>query len=468
MYYNGTMKSFLLLCAVVLLLGCSVSGPAPAPNILLIVADDAGWNDVGFHNPAIITPNIDELCTNGVELDFFYVYPTCSPTRASLLTGRYASRFGITHPIAMNSTQVLPTGTITLPGLLKKLGYTTAITGKWHLGLQPESGPLQYGFDHSYGYLHGQIDQLTHEYKNGDISWHRMDRFIEEPGHATDLITDEAIAFIHSRRDKSKPFFLYVPYSVPHYPVQETDEWTKHYEHMDLPASRKLFAASMTHLDSAVGRLMASLDQENIRHHTLVIFISDNGGQLEWSPAFEYQMKHGPYSKLGDNTPLRGAKTEVYEGGIRVPAIFNWPGVLPPSRNQQLINVTDLFPTIAGICGAAGIDSLKLDGMNVWPALSGKGAIKDRVLFLRTDQSLMYRKEGWKLIHHANSTDSSARQELFDIAHDPLEQQNLIDQRPEIARLLWTGMQQQVDLEDSLKLTSFAPAEKQINTEHGL
>ncbi len=266
---NQITSLALLLLALLLQFGCTRK--EHRPNILLIVADDTGWNDIGYHNPRISTPNIDKLCAGGVELDNFYVYPTCSPTRAALLTGRYASRFGISQPIAMNSKQVLPTDVTTLPGILREKGYTTAIAGKWHLGLRPESGPLQYGFDYSYGFLHGQIDQLTHRYKNGDRSWHRMDKFVDEEGHATDLITNEAIEYIKSSGDMANPFFVYVAYSVPHYPVQESDKWVKSYRKIMEEESRQVFAASMTHMDDAIGRLITTLEEEGLRDHTLVV-----------------------------------------------------------------------------------------------------------------------------------------------------------------------------------------------------
>ena len=172
------------------------TGRKKLPNIIIILSDDTGWNDVGYHGSEIKTPNIDKLARDGVELDNFYVYPTCSPTRASLLTGRPPSRFGILGPIAGKSTLALSQTTVTLAEFLKRRGYHTAITGKWHLGLRPEVGPQKYGFDYSYGYLHGQIDPYTHRYKFGDKTWHRNDELIEEEGHATDLITKEAIQFI--------------------------------------------------------------------------------------------------------------------------------------------------------------------------------------------------------------------------------------------------------------------------------
>ncbi|UCE08380.1 MAG: sulfatase-like hydrolase/transferase, partial [bacterium] len=274
------------------------------PNILLMVADDAGWRDVGYHDSEIKTPNIDRLSRTGVELNQFYVCPTCSPTRASLLSGRGASRFNILGPIAGKSEKALPGDTITLAELLRRGGYTTAITGKWHLGLKPEKGPRRYGFEYTYGYLHGQIDQYTHHYKYGDRSWHRNDTFIDEEGHATDLITNEAIKYIREYRDRNKPFFLYVPFSVPHFPLQEEDKWIVPYKDSIENESRRVFAASMTHMDYAIGLLLKTLEDEHLTENTIVIFLSDNGGQENWlDTEDQYGGKHGPNDRLGDNRP---------------------------------------------------------------------------------------------------------------------------------------------------------------------
>jgi arylsulfatase B len=180
------------------------------PNFLVIIADDAGWNDVGYHGSAINTPNIDKLAGEGARLNRFYACPTCSPTRATLLTGKPASRMGILAPISGRSEKTLPDSLETLPQVLKKHGYKTALSGKWHLGLKPETGPEAYGFDFSYGFLHGQIDQYTHHYKNGDRSWHRNGEFIDEEGHSTDLITWDAIQQITRFASEKVPFYLQV------------------------------------------------------------------------------------------------------------------------------------------------------------------------------------------------------------------------------------------------------------------
>ena len=420
------------------------------PNIVLFVADDAGWHDVGYHGSEISTPNIDKLAEDGIELNQFYVYPTCSPSRAALITGKYASRFGIGEPIALKSKQVLPTNVETLPEALKQEGYQTAITGKWHLGLSLESGPSHYGFDYTYGYLHGQIDQYTHRYKNGDRTWYREDKFVDEKGHATDLIANEAIKFITKIRDKSKPFFIYIPFSVPHYPLQEEEKWIEPYKNLKDVESRKLFAASMAHMDYAIGEVLQSLKDQKLLDNTLVIFISDNGGEKSWdnnsdfNPKY-YEGKHGPYPKLGNNSPLKGYKAELYEGGIRVPAIFNWKGKLTHNKVEQLIKVTDLFPTLISLVDSSVVKNLNLDGKNIWNEITGKQTEnKNRELYLRTPNQYALRKGDWKLIHFGKNLDEG-KEELYNISDDPDETKNIITVNSSIRNDLFKELKNQVN-----------------------
>lgn len=418
-----------------------------APNILLLVSDDTGWNDVGYHNPTIKTPNIDRLARQGVELDNFYVSPVCSPTRAALLTGRPASRYGILGPIAGRSELALPKGTMTLAELLRRHGYQTAITGKWHLGLKPELGPRQYGFDYSYGYFHGQLDQFTHIYKNGDRTWHRNDQFVDEEGHATDLITNEAIRFIRELRDKTRPFFLYVPFSVPHFPVQEEKRWEEMYSQIENEC-RRLYAASMTHMDDGIGQILAALEKDGLADDTLVIYFSDNGAQESWSAGPDYYAgKFRPCDQLGDNRPLRGWKGELYEGGIRVPAAIYWKGRLQPRKATEIIAVQDLYPTIAHLVGAEISSDWQIEGMDIWQALSGGGgALPSRVLYWRTKSQFAVRKGNWKLVHTGDSLERG-EQEIFDLEWDPFEQNNLITQWPTMATDLRGELLQQASLD---------------------
>ena len=391
------------------------------PNIVVIVADDLGWRDVGYHGSEIRTPHIDKLAAAGVKLERHYVYPTCSPTRAGLLTGGNPSRFGIHAPIAGRSEQSLPSGTPTLASILRTCGYTTALLGKWHLGLRPEVGPRQYGFDQTYGYLHGQLDQYSHLYKNGDRSWHRNDSFVEETGHATDLIAGEAVRFITTQR--SKPFFLWVAFSVPHFPLQEEDQWVAPYLSSIQDPSRRLYAASVTHMDAGIGRITGALEKTGKLSETLIFFTSDNGGQQEYHSEVDYGGKHGPNPVLGDNRPLRGWKTDLYEGGVRVPAFVYWRDRLKPKVLQAPVSYLDWRPTLAHLASARVSDQWKLEGRNVWSLLSGQGAEPPApTLYWNVGDSAAVLQENWKLIVRQQDPNAA---ELYDLARDAVEKTNL-------------------------------------------
>ena len=392
------------------------------------MADDTGWNDVGYNGSEIKTPRIDSLVRDGVRLDNYYVYPTCSPSRVALLAGRPPSRWGILGAIAGKSTLALPPDTITLADVLSKGDYQTAITGKWHLGLLKEFGPWNYGFESTYGYLRGQIDQYTHRYNYGDITWHREGEFIEEEGNATDLITQEAVRFITGERDREHPFFLYAPFSVPHFPLQEPDEWTQPYGSTIQNESRRLFAASMTHMDDDIGRILTALESQGLEEDTIVIFSSDNGGQRSWAgPKDQYDGRHGPNDVLGDNRPLRGWKDDVYEGGIRVPGTTRWPGKLKPGTFDQPIMINDLFPTLAGIAGFECPPDV--EGLDIYDAISSGSGISNRTFCWRTNRNLAARNGKWKIVHTDGTLDEGT-DELFDLSTDPYEKTNVAAQYP--------------------------------------
>jgi arylsulfatase B len=435
---SGITLSSLLLNSM----GCGRNSPQ-IPNIIIILADDAGWNDVGYHGSEIKTPHIDRLAREGVELDNFYVSPLCSPTRAGLMTGRYPSRYGILGPILGGSTQTLPSETVTLAQLLRENGFQTSICGKWHLGVNPETGPRQYGFDYSYGYFHGQIDPYTHLYKWGDKSWHRNDSFINETGHATDLITNEAVNYIKAVRDKTKPFFLYVAYSVPHFPLDEEQKWLDLYPEIG-NESRRLFAASMSHMDDGIGEIMSALQDENLEKETLVIFMSDNGGQQKWDSGPDYyENKFMPNDVLGDNSTLRGWKGDLYEGGIRVPAVLYWKGKVSPAKVTELTTVQDIYPTIASVIHAAVPQSADIEGIDIRRAIDGK-TLPGRTVYWRTVNQFAIRKGNWKLIRTGDSPDSSV-EELFNLSTDPFEEHNVLDRYIDIADELRKELRREVE-----------------------
>ncbi len=431
------------------LLSCSRN--EKKPNFLVIVCDDAGWGDVGYHGSLIKTPNIDRLNREGVELNQFYVYPTCSPTRASLLTGRPPCRTGFHRALNYDDTRGIPDGTVTLAEMLRRHGYDTAISGKWHLGGQPEVGPNHHGFNHSYGFLGAWVDQYTHRTRNNIRTWHRNCEFVDEEGHATDLITREALRFITDIRDTSKPFFLLVTYNVPHLPLQEKEWRVSPYRDVFEAESRSFYAASMTHMDEAIGKLIEKLEEENLDKDTLVIFFSDNGGEsggnkgyLQPVPTFRTTTSLDYY---GDNRPLRGWKYQLYEGGIRVPALMRWPGILEPRKVDDPMIVYDIMPTLAHLSGAAVTDDMHVEGRNIWPAVIGDSVPGDRIFYWGMHNQLAVRVGDWKLIHNNGSPDEGS-EELFNITEDPYEEHDLAEENPEKCAELHRELVRQFNMDE--------------------
>lgn len=439
--YRASGRLVFVLVLLFSLLAYSCTGDQQRPNILVIIADDAGWNDVGYHGSEIATPNIDSLAKNGVELNRFYVAPTCSPSRAAFLTGMPASRIGIVAPISGTSEKTLPDSVTTLPEILHRAGYETALIGKWHLGLQPQNGPNAYGFEYSYGFLHGQIDQYAHTYKNGDQSWHINGHFMEEEGHATDLITQETIRWLTEKRDTSQPFFVQVSYSVPHVPLQEEEKWKEMYNETISDSARLAYAASMTHMDIGIGQIVEALEKTELDQSTLVLFMSDNGAQKDWYPDQQYDGKYGPYAILGSNAPLKGWKTSNYEGGIRVPAVIYWKNNHDSVKIDHPVSITDLMPTFLEI---AGIDEhpRQMEGKSILNLIYGDSNEPSDSIYVRghLQESLITQK--WKLIrtrHQENQTEY----ELYQIEQDPEEKQNVVEKYPEIASELQQKLEQE-------------------------
>ncbi len=432
-FRNQTRREFLKMTAAGA--ACTLSARYAAgdekkrtPNIVFILADDLGWADVGYHGSDIKTPNIDMLANHGVEFDQHYVMPTCTPTRVGLMTGRYPSRYGVTAPAY---GQIFDSQTVTLAQALAQTGYETYITGKWHMGSPPECTPLKYGFDHSYGYFAGQIDPYTHLYKTGIKSWHRNDDYLEEEGHATDLITEDAVRVVE--KTSAGPYFLYVAYSVPHYPLDEPEKWTAMYEDIEND-SRRWYAASVTHMDSCIGRIVDAVKASPDAGNTLIVFVSDNGGQKSWHSSSQYhgRYKDKPHDRLGDNRPLRGWKGDVYEGGIRVPAAAYWPGVLDKHTVEAPVHIVDWMPTLCSIANCQTTGRLGWDGRSIWPLIADqKKTIGERTLYWKTPNAQAVRQGDWKLVRIGNKSP-----ELYNLADDPLEKTDLAKKRPDKAKKL--------------------------------
>jgi len=417
----------LLACLTIMPAGAAPRANAPRPNILLIVADDLGWADVGYHGSPIRTPHLDRLAREGVELDQHYVAPMCTPTRAALLTGRYWSRFGNTTP---SNERVLPWKTWTLARALKQAGYTTHISGKWHLGSKPGWGPRKFGFDHSHGSLAGGVTPYTHLYKRGPYSktWHRNGMPIEEEGHVTDLIGTEAVKFIEA--DHTDPFFIYVPFTAVHTPFDEPQEWLDGAAHID--EGRRQYAACTQHMDAMIGRMIEALDRTGQRDNTLVIFFSDNGG-TNGDDSRNYPDTKPKGTIRGLNHPLRGWKTQVYEGGIRVPAFAHWPAKLKPAKVTTPVHVIDWMPTICALLDVPAADGARWDGTSIWPLLTGESStqLMDRELYWQGVRkgSAALRQGNWKLAVHRRKGGDTV--ELFDLATDPNEENDRSAEQPE-------------------------------------
>lgn len=392
------------------------------PNVVFIMADDLGWNDVGFHGGNAPTPHLDRLAKEGLELAQHYVAPVCSPTRAGLLTGRVWSRFGVTTP---QNERCLPWETVTLARALSSTGYRSCLVGKWHLGSSPEWGPNQYGFEHAYGSLAGGVSPWNHRYKKGPFTetWHRNGKLIEETGHVTDLITQEAIDWL--AMNQQDPFFLYVPYTAVHLPVKEPEEWVRAVPDTiegDVP---RHYAACIMHLDHCVGRIVKALDESQLRNNTLLVFTSDNGGSTAENNDLKYPDDNCPNGRLpGDNRPLRAEKGSIYEGGTRVPTIVSWPGTVAPGVNQTPVQITDWMPTLCHLAGYQPEQELKWDGVDLSGCLLEGKSLPERTIYTVAPswRARSVRKGDWKLVVEGQD---ASRIHLFNIADDPSEAHDL-------------------------------------------
>ena len=401
------------------------SNPAK-PNIVYIVADDLGWKDVGFHGSDIKTPNLDKLADAGVKFQQFYAQPMCTPTRAALMTGRYPFRYGLQTAVILSAhTYGLATDEWLLPQALKEAGYYTAIIGKWHLGHGDRKyWPRQRGFDYQYGPLIGEIDYFTHE-QHGVLDWYRDNNPVKEEGYSTTLLGEDAVKLIR-KHDPSIPLYLYLAFNAPHTPYQAPPDYLDRYKDIADP-SRRAYAAQITALDDQVGHVLQALDDRQMRENTLIVFQSDNGGTRNKMFAGE-----GDMSKINipcDNGPYRDGKGSLYEGGTRVVAFANWPGHIPAASTVEgMIHVVDMYPTLAGLAGASLSKSKPLDGMDMWPAISqGKPSPRTELVYNVEPFRAGIREGDWKMVWR---TPLPSKPELYNIARDPSEKDDLAAQNP--------------------------------------
>ena len=419
--------ALLQMAAWALIMVCgNVFAAEQKPNIVYIVADDLGWKDVGFHGSDIRTPALDRLAAEGVRLEQFYAQPFCTPTRAALMTGRYPFRYGLqTIVIPSSHTYGLPTDEYLLPQALKDAGYQTAIVGKWHLGHgDPKYWPKQRGFDSQYGPLIGELDYFTHE-QHGVTDWYRDNKVVKEPGYTTTLLGNEAVKLIEAH-DTQVPLYLYLAFNAPHTPYQAPQEYLDRYRNIEDP-SRRAYAASITAMDDQIARVLKALDKKKMRANTLIVFQSDNGGTRNAMFAGELDMSK---SRIPcDNGPYREGKGTLYEGGTRVVALANWPGHIRAGVvSNEMMHVVDMYPTLARLAGAPTAKAKPLDGLDVWPTLSeGRPSPRTEIVYNIEPMRAGVREGDWKLVWHSLLP---SRVELYDIARDPAEKNDLSAQNP--------------------------------------
>jgi arylsulfatase A-like enzyme len=457
---------------LVLLFGfgwCMVA-TAAQPNILLIVSDDQGWPDLGcIGTKAIQTPHLDKLASEGVRLTNYYVtWPACTPSRGSILTGRHPLRNGLYdmvrndlvnfgHRYSAEEYATSPEMTIgldprekTLGDMLHAAGYRCGMVGKWDMGQAKRYLPLQRGFDFFYGHGNNGIDYYTHERYGVHSMFAGNDRTKADQGtYATDLFEREALRFIRDaentspkrERGAAQPWFLYLCFNAPHGAssfgadeknpksrtgVQAPDEYVTKYADAKLPDNLKRYYAAVTRMDAAIGEVLTLIRDRGEEQNTLVIFQSDNGG-----------------SGNGGNAPLRGQKSTLWEGGLRIPFIARWPGKIPAGRvSDDFLTTLELLPTLAAAAGAKTPEGVTLDGYDMLPTLAGKSPSP------RTEMFWEFRGQKAARIGNYKWLESKQGNGLFDLASDLGEKEDLSDKLPDVAAKInarWTAWRKQMD-----------------------
>lgn len=394
------------------------------PNIIFILADDLGYADLGcYGGREPISPNLDQMAKEGLKfINGYSNSPVCSPTRFALMTGRYQYHFRgaadepLHGPNALLSTHGLPPSHQTLPSVLKKQGYATALIGKWHLGNEPHFGPLKSGYDEHFGLMSGGIDYFTHTAPNGKKDLWQNGQPFESEAYLTDLLSDKAVEFIQKSAQKSRPFFLSLHYTAPHWPweTREDHELAKTLVgktfHLD-GGSIKTYQTMIYQMDEGIGKVLAELRRLGLDENTLIVFTSDNGGE-----------------RFSDCWPLVGGKMDLTEGGIRVPYIVRWPKVVPPDAiSKQLIITMDWMPTIIDAADTSSDPNIRIDGVSLLEHLQNPTEQFERDLFWRMKyrNQKAYRTGDWKYLS------IEGNEYLFNLAIDARERANQALNQPE-------------------------------------
>jgi arylsulfatase A-like enzyme len=395
--------------------------PGPrAPNVLLIVVDDLGYGDLGcYGSKQVRSPGIDRLAREGVRLtDCYANAPICSPTRAALLTGNYPQRAGLDWAINYGERgRGLAASEPSVARSMHEAGYRTALFGKWHLGYDDRFSPMANGFDEFFGFLAPDLDYYSHNEVTGVRGLYEGAKRVDRPGYMTDLIAERALAFIDA--NAGRPFFLEVAFNAPHFPFQlpgTPDDVRTLRRYGPQNGSRADYIQMVQYLDRRIADILRSVDAHHLTSTTLVVFVSDNGGE-----------------RLSCNAPFSGGKFTLSEGGIRVPCVIRWPGVISPGTlSHQSAMTMDLPATIMAACGALPAPRRALDGMDIMPILTGKAAERERTFFWRIqgpldlDAQKAVRRGRWKYLSEGDS------EQLFNLESDPGEARDLAQKNPKI------------------------------------
>ena len=397
--------------------------PAKPPNIVFILADDLGYADVAcYGRPDLSTPNIDRLAATGVRfLQAYANSAVCTATRVALITGRYQYRLpvGLEEPLPVRDTSVgLPPAEPTLPSLLRKAGYTTTLVGKWHLGKLPKFGPLQSGYDHFYGFRTGALDYYSHHGTDQEDDLWDDDVAIHQVGYLTDLLGDRAVSVINESATSERPFFMSLHFNAPHWPWEAPGDEAEsdrikatNLQHYD-GGTQKTYQRMIERMDQQIGRVLTALETNGQLDNTIVVFTSDNGGE-----------------RFADTWPFTGRKTELLEGGLRIPSIISWPSRLPKARTTQQVAISmDWLPTLVAAAGASVDPSSPSDGIDLLPHLMDPAATVPRTLFWRfkANAQRAARVGDDKFLKMLDNTF------LFNVVDDPMERANLKERRPDI------------------------------------
>jgi arylsulfatase A-like enzyme len=416
------------------------------PNIITVMTDDQGYGDLScMGSTDVMTPHFDRLAASGARFESFYSNsPVCSPSRASLLTGRYPGYAGVRAILAGHRrTTGLTSESPTIAAALKQQGYDTALIGKWHLGLAPECRPLANGFDYFYGFMAGCIDYYSHIFYWGladghfnpihDL-WENNNEVYNNGYYFTDLISDKAVEYIREKCSAQKPFYLYLGYNAPHFPLHAPKKYMDRFA--QLPWDRQVMAAMISAVDDGIGMILDELERRGQLENTIIVFQSDNGPSresrnwLDGNPDPYYGSSSGKF---------KGHKFSLFEGGIRVPSIISWPGHIPAGQviNEPVASM-DYFPTLLKLAGGDPA-AYRLDGLDIMPMLTEKATSPHKEIFWEMGEQTAIRQGRYKLVLNGVLVENDPGSEkvfLSDLETDPGEQKNLAAEKPELAASL--------------------------------